>query len=214
MVTGNRRFRKRSNICRGASIGAETPGENFGRQLRRSARSRPFSAGLFLRQCVPFPANQKCGILKRERNMIRFDEADDLIDICLDNVFKAVFARLDRVIEKPARAMSRSEQWGIFFRYLKDKSRREKINEVMAIEEGIAMASEVLLRISRDEAERVRLMSEYKYVVDTQSKVVQAEREGAHTKALEVGRKLKSWGIAAEQIAEATGLALEQIAEL
>ncbi|MDR1618389.1 MAG: Rpn family recombination-promoting nuclease/putative transposase, partial [Treponema sp.] len=25
--------------------------------------------------------------------MIRFDETDDLIDICLDNVFKAVFAR-------------------------------------------------------------------------------------------------------------------------
>ena len=25
--------------------------------------------------------------------MLRFDDADDLIDICLDNVFKAVFAR-------------------------------------------------------------------------------------------------------------------------
>ncbi|MDR2447419.1 MAG: hypothetical protein LBD58_09070 [Treponema sp.] len=25
--------------------------------------------------------------------VIRFDEADDLIDICMDNVFKAVFAR-------------------------------------------------------------------------------------------------------------------------
>jgi hypothetical protein len=37
---------------------------------------------------------------------------------------------------------------------------------------------EVLLSISKDEIERARLMSEYKYAVDTQSKVVQAKREG------------------------------------
>ncbi|GMO26396.1 MAG: hypothetical protein Ta2B_06550 [Termitinemataceae bacterium] len=34
------------------------------------------------------------------------------------------------------------------------------------------MASEVLISISRDEVERARLMSEYKYVVDHQSKMV------------------------------------------
>jgi hypothetical protein len=47
------------------------------------------------------------------------------------------------------------------------------------------MAGEVLLRISKDEAERARLMSEYKYVVDTQSKVVQAKREGRQEEKLE-----------------------------
>jgi hypothetical protein len=40
------------------------------------------------------------------------------------------------------------------------------------------MVGEVLLTISRDEVERARLLSEYKYIVDTQSKVVQAKREG------------------------------------
>ncbi|MDR2796643.1 MAG: hypothetical protein LBB47_08040, partial [Spirochaetaceae bacterium] len=34
------------------------------------------------------------------------------------------------------------------------------------------------VRISRDEEERARLMSEYKYQVDTQSKLVEAKREG------------------------------------
>ena len=53
-------------------------------------------------------------------------------------------------------------------------------------------------------------MSEYKYVVDTQSKVVQARREGMR----EVARKLKSRGVAAEQIAEDTGLTVKQIEEL
>ena len=40
------------------------------------------------------------------------------------------------------------------------------------------MASEVLLTISRDEVERARLMSEYKYQLDMQSKLVHAERQG------------------------------------
>ena len=76
------------------------------------------------------------------------------------------------------------------------------------------MASEVLLRISKDEAERARLMSEYKYVVDTQSKVVQARREGVREGMPEVARKLKSRGVATAQIAEDTGLTVQQIEEL
>jgi hypothetical protein len=66
---------------------------------------------------------------------IHFDDTEDLIDICMDNVFK--------------------EQ-----------------------EEGIAMASEVLLSISKDEMERARLMSEYKYELDMQSMFVDGKRQG------------------------------------
>ncbi|MCL2068052.1 MAG: hypothetical protein FWG99_11400 [Treponema sp.] len=40
------------------------------------------------------------------------------------------------------------------------------------------MASEVLMSISKDEVERARLMSEYKYELDIQSKLVTAERKG------------------------------------
>jgi predicted transposase/invertase (TIGR01784 family) len=77
-------------------------------------------------------------------------------------------------------------------------------------------------------------MSEYKYVVDTQSKVVQAKREGRQEglqkglqeglqkglqegrqeEKLEIARKMKGRGIAAEQIAEDTGLSLKQVKEL
>jgi hypothetical protein len=83
------------------------------------------------------------------------------------------------------------------------------------------------MRMSRDEEERARLMSEYKYELDTQSKVVHARREGRkegfqeglqkgmqegeQKKTVEFARKLKSRGVAAEQIAEDTGLSLQQI---
>jgi predicted transposase/invertase (TIGR01784 family) len=87
-------------------------------------------------------------------------------------------SKLEGVALKPAGEMSSPERWAVFFKYLKDTGMRGKINEILELEEGIAMASEVLLEISRDEAERARLNSEYKYQLDMQSKLVHAEREG------------------------------------
>ncbi|MDR1863337.1 MAG: hypothetical protein LBQ67_05385 [Treponema sp.] len=76
------------------------------------------------------------------------------------------------------------------------------------------MASEVLMSISKDEVERARLMSEYKYVVDTQSKVVQARREGERQKAIAIARSLKAMGDSPEKIERVTGLSPDEIAKL
>jgi len=97
-------------------------------------------------------------------------------------------SKLEEVAEKPVGEMDKKEIWAFYFRYLNDKNKRGKINEIMEREEGIAMASEVLMTISRDEVERARLMSEYKYQVDTQSKMVYAKREGIQI-GLEKGRQ-------------------------
>ncbi|MDR0539578.1 MAG: hypothetical protein LBG74_03625 [Spirochaetaceae bacterium] len=40
------------------------------------------------------------------------------------------------------------------------------------------MANDVLITISRDEVERARLLSEYKYEVDRQNDLISARREG------------------------------------
>jgi len=109
-------------------------------------------------------------------------------------------SKLEKVAKKPTEEMSLQELWAVYFRYLKDNSMREKINEILAREEGIAMASEVLLNISRDEAERARLMSEYKYQLDMQSKLVHAKREGRQ----EVVELLKS-GKSPEEIIKEYG---------
>ena len=74
--------------------------------------------------------------------------------------------------------MSVQEYWAVYFRYLTDKSKRQKINEILNCEEGIAMASEVLIEITEDEKEWVRQMSELKYQLDTHSSLVTAERKG------------------------------------
>jgi predicted transposase/invertase (TIGR01784 family) len=87
-------------------------------------------------------------------------------------------SKLEGVARKPTGEMSSPERWAVFFKYLRDTDMREKINEILKAEEEIAMASEVLLEISRDEVERARLNSEYKYQLDMQSKLVHAKREG------------------------------------
>jgi predicted transposase/invertase (TIGR01784 family) len=89
-------------------------------------------------------------------------------------------------------------------------------------EEGIAMASKVLMTISRDEVERARLISEEKYILDTRSKLVHAKRQGeargmkkglAEGK-LEIAHKMKAIGRPESEIAEVTGLTPEAIQKL
>jgi flagellar biosynthesis/type III secretory pathway protein FliH len=61
---------------------------------------------------------------------------------------------------------------------LNDKKRRRKINEIIEREEGIAMTSELLKRISRDHAERLLDLSEEKYQLDMQSRMTNAVNKG------------------------------------
>jgi predicted transposase/invertase (TIGR01784 family) len=78
------------------------------------------------------------------------------------------------------------------------------------------------MSISKDEVERARLMSEYKYEVDTQSKVVQAKREGRQEGLQEgqqqgrqeIARTMKANNVPLDQISAYTGLSVQQIREL
>ena len=81
--------------------------------------------------------------------------------------------------------MNSQEYWAVFFQYLTDKSKRGKINEILEYEEGIAMASEELIKISKDDIERARLFSETKYQLDMQSRLVYAKREARREGLLE-----------------------------
>jgi predicted transposase/invertase (TIGR01784 family) len=93
-------------------------------------------------------------------------------------IITAELSKLERVVEKAAAEMSLAEYWAVFLKYIRDKGKRGKINEIIGMEEGIAMASEVLMTISRDEAEWFRRMGEEKYQLDRQSELVTAKREG------------------------------------
>jgi predicted transposase/invertase (TIGR01784 family) len=101
-------------------------------------------------------------------------------------------SKLDKIAEKPVAQMSAQERWSVFFRYITDTTKRQTINQILECEEGIAMASQVLQTISKDEVERARLMSEYKYEVDHQSKLIQTERKARSEERKEFLALLKS----------------------
>jgi predicted transposase/invertase (TIGR01784 family) len=81
------------------------------------------------------------------------------------------------LLGKQAGEMSPEDLWAFFFRYGPDMEQRAVINEIMAIEEGIAMAGEELLTVSEDERIQAWLMSAEKYDLDRQSEMAYARHE-------------------------------------
>ena len=140
----------------------------------------------------------------------------------LTRIITLELCKLEKVITKPPEALVPQENWAIFFRYLTDKSKRNIINTILEREEGIAMASEVLVGFSKTEAEYLRRMSEDKYRLDMQSYMVQAKRqarqeglqEGIEKKAVETARKMKADKMPMEQIIKYTNLTEKQINDL
>jgi predicted transposase/invertase (TIGR01784 family) len=87
-------------------------------------------------------------------------------------------SKLEKVVEKEITEMNVQEQWAVYFKYLTDREKRGKINSIITHEEGIAMASEVVMTISKDEEERALLMLIEKNELDRQSELSWARREG------------------------------------
>ena len=124
-------------------------------------------------------------------------------------------SKLKKIVEKPASQMSNPEKWGVYIEYLTDISKRGKINEIAGLEGGIAMASEVLLTISRDEEERARIMRAEKTELDYISYMAEAEEKGlakglaeGHAKGLAKG-KLENEKYILQLIKQ--GLSIEEI---
>ena len=80
-------------------------------------------------------------------------------------------SKLENIAKKPAGQMSNPERWAFYFEYLTDRSKRSTINEILDCEEGIAMASSVLMTVSNDEEERARIMRDEKIELDYQSEM-------------------------------------------
>jgi len=121
-------------------------------------------------------------------------------------------------VDKPVCEMSKAEAWAVFFQYLTNEEKREKIKEIIAREEGIAMALNAMFQITSNYEEYSRLTTDLKNQLDWQASMVGAKREGraegraeglskgrAET-SLEIARKMKNAGRPLSEIAEFTGL--------
>jgi hypothetical protein len=99
-------------------------------------------------------------------------------------------AKVEKFAQKAVSEMSAAESWAVYLRYNADETKRELLEAIAEKNKGVAMAQEVFLSVSRDEKERARLLSEYKFAVDLQSRVLTARDEGIEigtTKGVEIG---------------------------
>ena len=122
--------------------------------------------------------------------------------------------KLDSIVEKPTEKMSLVERWAIFFEYLQNEEKHDKIKEIVNQEEGIAMANEVLMKISAEEKERYRLMEEEDEIMTYYSDLEEAIMTGEQKKSLEVARNALAEGYSIDSIQRITGLDMETIASL
>jgi len=122
------------------------------------------------------------------------------------------------VVDKPIEEMTNAELWAVFFQYLTDEKKRDKIIEIINREEGIAMALDTLANITQDEAEYARLCNLIKSELDYRTGMVEAKREGLtegrNEASLDIAQKMKAMGFLAEQIQAVTGLPIETIKQI
>jgi predicted transposase/invertase (TIGR01784 family) len=99
----------------------------------------------------------------------------------------------------------------MYMGYRHDERAGKLIDDLCRNEEGIAMASEVLITISKDEREQAWLRSREKYILDTQSNLSWEKKQGRAEEKLAIARKMKQAGRPFTEIAEFTGLDMETI---
>jgi predicted transposase/invertase (TIGR01784 family) len=134
--------------------------------------------------------------------------------------------KTEPVVGKPVEEMTNAELWAVFFQYLTDEEKRDKIIEIINREEGIAMAVETLVTITQDEIEYERMSNLIKSQLDYQSGMVDARRkglsegftkginQGINQASLEIARKMKEMGDSIEKIQAVTSLPAESIEQL
>ena len=101
-----------------------------------------------------------------------------------------------------------------FFPYLTDEVKREKINEIIDREEGIAMAVKTLGTFTQSELDYMRESSLLKGELDWQCDMTEARREARSEVRSDIAQKMKNAGRPLSEIMEFTGLPMETIAQL
>jgi len=144
-----------------------------------------------------------------------FYDPDNRISLCGKvRIITVELAKTKPIAEKPVAEMTNAEAWAVFFEYLTDDDKRNKIKEIINCEEGIAMAATTLGSFTQSEIEYFRELSLLKGELDYKSDMWHARESGRNEANLENARKMKTMGFLAEQIQAVTGLSAETVAQL
>ena len=134
---------------------------------------------------------------------------DDQVIIFLE------LAKIKKLLTKPVEELTEIECWLIFFKYINDKSKKEKLTQILEKEEGINMAAQILQTISKDERERWLYESQLIHELDQRSAEESARLQGemlgeVRTKR-EIIENLKLKNFPLDEISETIGVPVDEL---
>lgn len=141
---------------------------------------------------------------------MRHDTDNGLLHDAVHAVFIEL-SKLNDVLKKPVEQMTDMERIAVFLRYAENQEYREIVNEVIETKEGLAVAGELLMSISKNEKELAIYRNRKIAQADQESNRVTLIHNAETAKALLIARNLLKMNIPIEQIIEATGLTREEI---
>jgi predicted transposase/invertase (TIGR01784 family) len=144
---------------------------------------------------------------------IRHDEDNELLTDAVHVVYVEL-SKLDEIIKKSVSDMTDLEKWAVFFQYASIPTHRETVNKVIESKEVLQMAGNLLMSISQDERERAVFRSRRMFQTDKESDIATAEDRGRYGEKIAIARNLLEMNLSLEQIAKATGLTPDEIANL
>jgi hypothetical protein len=125
-------------------------------------------------------------------------------------------SKLEYTLNKRVEELTGIEMWGLFFGYAQDPRYREIINNIIRTKEEVGMATELLLEVSQDAAERARIRSRKKFLMDetsnmiTKKKLMEKGREEGRAEGEEIGAakvlELLDKGVSIDEIKTRLGL--------
>ena len=135
----------------------------------------------------------------------------------LHNAVQVLFVELSKlkdILKKPVDEMTDMERISVFLRYAENPDYRDVVNRVIESKEGLAVAGEVLMSISKDERERAIFRNRRIALADQESNRVTAEHNLALAKkenSLTIAQNLLNIGDTVDKIIMVTGLTREEI---
>jgi predicted transposase/invertase (TIGR01784 family) len=140
----------------------------------------------------------------------------------LHNAVQAMFVeltKLQEVVKKSVEQMTDMDRFAVFLKYAANPDYREIVNRVIDSREGLAVAGEVLMSISKDERERAIFRNRRIALADLESDRVTMEEigrakghaEGRAKGRADVARNAIQMDMPIDAIIKLTGLTREEV---
>ena len=115
-------------------------------------------------------------------------------------------SKLSEVLKKPVDDMTDMERFSVFLRYAEYPDYRDIVNRVIESKEGLAVAGELLMNISKDERERAIFRNRRIAMADQESNRITAVRN----ERLAIAKNMIINGEPIEKVTKYTGLSREE----